>query len=192
LAHFPAIQDNNYLTGEATPLYLAFVNPEKIFKLLPQVKLIVLLRNPVDRTISSFYQFQKVGVKQSTLEHTIRFSIETIRKTSIPKIFSFNAGVFSNCSFIDELALFHTIPSLYIYFIKEWMNVFPKEQLLVLKSEEFYSNPSATMKQVHRLLNLPDYQLTEYRNYNPGSYSLISDKLRQQLVEFFHPYNQEL
>ena len=72
------------------------------------------------------------------------------------------------------------------------MTVFPKEQILILKSEEFYSNPSATMKQVHRFLNLPDYQLTEYRNYNPGSYSLISDKLRQQLVEFFHPYNQEL
>ncbi len=76
--------------------------------------------------------------------------------------------------------------------MKKWMNVFPKEQLLILKSEDFYSNPSATMKQVHRFLNLPDYQLTEYRNYNPGSYSLISDKLRQQLVEFFRPYNQQL
>lgn len=190
LAHFPAIQDNNYLTGEATPLYLAFVHPKKIFQLLPKVKLIVLLRNPVDRTISSFYQFQRVGVKQKDLEHSIRLSMEKIREIPIPK--KNYAGVFSNCSFIDEVSLFHTIPSLYIYFIKEWMKVFPKEQFLILKSEDFYSNPLATMKQVHRFLNLPDYQLTEYRNYNPGSYPLISLELRQQLEEFFHPYNQQL
>lgn len=191
-AHFPAIQNNNYLTGEATPSYFFWANPQEIFQLFPNIKLIFLLRNPVDRAISSFYLVRNLGIGQNSLEDTFELSIKRLKERLKFDLLRVQNKNFSNDSFLKEISLMHTIPSVYIYFIKKWMTVFPKEQILILKSEEFYSNPSATMKQVHRFLNLPDYQLTEYRNYNPGSYSLISDKLRQQLVEFFHPYNQEL
>lgn len=191
-AHFPAIQNNNYLTGEATPSYFFWANPQGIFQLFPNIKLIFLLRNPVDRAISSFYLVRNLGIGQNSLEETFQFSIKRLKERLKLDLLRVQNKNFSNDFFLKQISLMHTIPSVYIYFIKKWMTVFPKEQILILKSEEFYSNPSATMKQVHRFLNLPDYQLTEYRNYNPGSYSLISDKLRQQLVEFFHPYNQEL
>lgn len=191
-AHFPAIVNNNYLTGEATPSYFFWANPQQIFQLFPNIKLIFLFRNPVDRAISSFYLFNRLGIRQFSLEKTFNFSIETLKKRPEFNLLSVPNKKFCTNSLLEKISLIHTIPSVYIYFMKKWMNVFPKEQLLILKSEDFYSNPSATMKQVHRFLNLPNYQLAEYRNYNPGSYYLISDKLRQQLVEFFHPYNQEL
>jgi hypothetical protein len=66
------------------------------------------------------------------------------------------------------------------------MKVFPKEQLLILKSEDFYGNPPATMKQVHHFLNLPDHQLTEYRNYNPGSYQPYNRELEDYLGRKFN------
>ncbi|MEH2059258.1 MAG: sulfotransferase domain-containing protein [Nostoc sp.] len=191
-AHFPAIQDNNYLTGEATPSYLCRANPQQIFQLFPNIKLIFLLRNPVDRAISSFYLFNRLGIGQNSLEQTFKFSIERLEERPDFDSLSVQNKKFSKDSLLEEISLIHTIPSVYIYFIKKWMNVFPKEQLLILKSEDFYSNPSSTMKQVHRFLNLPDYQLTEYRNYNPGSYHSVPDALRYQLAEFFQPYNREL
>ncbi|MEH2059259.1 MAG: hypothetical protein V7K97_24525 [Nostoc sp.] len=48
------------------------------------------------------------------------------------------------------------------------------------------------MKEVYSFLNLPDYQMPKYPNYNPGSYPPIHDKLRHQLLDFFRPYNQQL
>ncbi|MEJ6485418.1 sulfotransferase [Nostoc punctiforme UO1] len=190
--HFLATANNNYLTGEATPSYFFWANPQQIFQLFPNIKLIFLFRNPVDRAISSFYLLHRLGIGQNSLDKTFNLSIQTLEKRPDFDWLSVQKQKFSTDSLLEEISLMHTIPSVYIFFIKKWMNVFPKEHLLILKSEDFYSNPSATMKQVHRFLNLPDYQLTEYRNYNPGSYSLMSDKLRQQLVEFFYPYNQQL
>jgi hypothetical protein len=124
--------------------------------------------------------------------HSFKFSIEHLLKKPELYLLSVQNKKFSKDSLLEQISLLHTIPSLYIYFIKKWMKVFPKEQLLILKSEDFYGNPPATMKQVHHFLNLPDHQLTEYRNYNPGSYHSVPDALRCQLAEFFQPYNREL
>jgi tetratricopeptide (TPR) repeat protein len=56
LSHFPAISNNNYLTGEATPIYFKLTNvAQQIKKWFPNIKLILLLRNPIDRAISGFH-----------------------------------------------------------------------------------------------------------------------------------------
>ena len=82
--------------------------------------------------------------------------------------------------------------SLYIHFLKKWINIFPKEQLLILKSEDMYENPAATTKQVFDFLDLPYYELLEYKHYFPGSYPPINASLRSQLSELFQPHNQKL
>jgi len=76
--------------------------------------------------------------------------------------------------------------------MKNWLAFFPKEQLLILKSEDFYAGAAATVKQVLEFLDLPEYQLPEYQNANPGSYQPISDSVRCWLRDYFTPYNKEL
>ena len=61
-----------------------------------------------------------------------------------------------------------------------------------MKSEEFYSNPKTTMKQVFNFLDLPDYQIPNYPKLNAGSYSSISQSTRQKLSDYFQPHNQHL
>ncbi|WP_159790882.1 sulfotransferase family protein [Sodalinema gerasimenkoae] len=60
-AHFPQIPEGSHLqTGEACPGYLDFYETaERLRETLPHVKLIVLLRNPVDRAISHYLQKSK-------------------------------------------------------------------------------------------------------------------------------------
>jgi len=45
--------------------------------------------------------------------------------------------------------------------------------------------PPETLKQIYTFLGL------EYRNVNRRQYSAISPELRQQLTEFFQPYNEK-
>jgi hypothetical protein len=56
LSHFPAISDRNYLMGEATPSYISSPSTaKKVWSQFPDIKLIILLRNPVEHTLSCHY-----------------------------------------------------------------------------------------------------------------------------------------
>ena len=69
--HFPTrieqssvnrLHGHSLMTGEATALYLFHPHaPKRVAKALPFVKLIVLLRNPVDRALSHYYHAIKHG-----------------------------------------------------------------------------------------------------------------------------------
>ncbi len=200
LAHFPAISnDLGYITGEATPIYINFPRIGKnIFSLFPKMKFIVLLRNPIDRAISSYYhQYPRkyeCKLTQSSITKTLEKAPNLINKwfnNSLlfqPTLFLKNHPEY----FMNDVLLPHLLFSLYIYYLKQWINIFPREQILILKSENLFNNPSATMKQVYSFLNLSDYHIPEYHNYNPNSYPPISDNIRSQLLEFFRLYNQQL
>jgi len=198
LAHFPSISASmNYITGETTPIYIYFPSiTKKIFHLFPNIKFVILLRNPVDRTISSYFHQHKINCGYKLIQDNIDNILEKM-PSLLDKLHTFlwlepsMMKKYRSPSRQDVFS-YQLMNSLYIYYLKEWLNVFPREQFLFVKSEDLFSNPSVTMKKVFSFLNIPDYPLAEYPNYNPGSYNPLSDDLRQTLAEFFRPHNQKL
>lgn len=184
-AHFPAIADHtNYLTGEASPDYLYYPYiAKKIAALFPKMKLILMLRNPVDRSISQYYHWLKVGAEYRPLETVIESELNLIKQMAQPDF----DGKIKGKRKIGCL-----LESVYIYFLEKWLAIFPREQLLILKSEDFYTNPPVIVNQVCKFIGLSDYQLTEYKAYNAGSYTKIDASTRQTLVDCFRPHNQRL
>jgi tetratricopeptide (TPR) repeat protein len=180
LAHFPPMPvGEQFLTGEASPSYFDCRKaPERLYSAFPEVKLVVLLRNPVDRAISQFYRLTDLNWEVRSFDRAI--SDEIARLAQNPAYI------------IGEEPGNYLARGRYIEFIKNWLAFFPKEQLLILKSEDFYAGAAATVKQVLEFLELPEYQLPEYQNANPGSYQPISDSMRDWLSDYFRPYNQEL
>ena len=64
---------------------------------------------------------------------------------------------------------------------------------MILKAEDFFADTTTTFKQVLTFLGLPDWEPSVYKRFNVGSYSKkMPDKTRQDLVEYFAPYNQRL
>ena len=56
-SHFPRKSKNSFVTGEFTSTYMYHKKvPERIFNLIPKIKLIVILRNPVDKAYSTYNQ----------------------------------------------------------------------------------------------------------------------------------------
>lgn len=82
--------------------------------------------------------------------------------------------------------------SLYVYFIEKWLQLFPRENFLFLKTEDLGQNPRETMDRVFEFLGLPKYELTNYPRKNSNSYNTIDENLRKSLSDFFLPYNQKL
>ncbi|NQE33671.1 tetratricopeptide repeat-containing sulfotransferase family protein [Microcoleus asticus] len=180
LAHFPPMPPGEqFVTGEASPSYFdSREAPERLYSAFPEAKLVVLLRNPVDRAISQFYRLTGLNWEARSLDRVISDEIERLSQN--PEYI------------IGEEPGNYLARGRYIEFIKKWRAFFPREQLLILKSEDFYAGAATTLKQVLEFLDLPEYQLSEYQNANPGSYQPVNQSVRDWLRDYFRPYNQEL
>ncbi|WP_293150911.1 MULTISPECIES: sulfotransferase [unclassified Microcoleus] len=183
-AHFPPpIDAHHFLTGEATPTYLTHpLAASRLHGCLPKVKLIVILRNPVDRALSHYQMLVRRGTECRTFEKAIDSELQLLAGASETSLA--DKSYWKDCHYIYK--------SLYACSLKQWMNLFPKEQFLILQSEEFYANPAATLSQVFNFLDLPDYQLRDYKQYNGGNYQPANDVVCQRLREYFQQHNQEL
>lgn len=185
LAHFPIIAKSQpALTGEASPVYfIASKAIERVASYLPDVKLIVILRDPVERTISHYYHRAKwVFQEKRSLEESIQTEIELLS----------NLADISMAFEIYPQQQGYVFISLYVYFLAKWMAVFPKEQLLVLRGEDLFEKPVETMQQVFNFLGVPDHQLPHYQNYFPGVHRSVNPEIRQMLSEYFQPHNRRL
>lgn len=185
LAHFPPVPvGGDFLTGEATPWYLSSNNVEKkVFQLFPNIKLIAILRNPIDRAISHYYMNLKLRKEHRSLEGAITSELAILKDITNPNLISEKYW---------QTESGYLWFGLYIYFLEKWMVLFPREQFLILQSEDLSSQTDKTMKQVYEFLGISNYLLSEYSKINSGAYANISNELRQKLSEFFQPHNQKL
>ncbi|MEH2340392.1 MAG: sulfotransferase domain-containing protein [Nostoc sp.] len=185
LAHFPPLPvEGGFLTGEATPWYLGSYEVEKkVFQLFPKIKLIAILRNPVDRAISHYYMNLKLMKEHRTLEVAMTSELETLKEI-------IDLTQVSEKYWQTEKGYLWF--GLYFYFLEKWMAIFPREQFLILRSEDLYNQTNKTMKQVYDFLEITDYSLSAHPKVNSGSYSKTNNKLRQKIDDFFQPHNQKL
>ena len=199
--HFPTVWEKAYaqqilrrpfLTGEASPSYLFHpYAPQRVAQALPHVKLIALLRNPVSRAYSQYHHAVELGFETLSIEEAFRDEQErTAReREKILKDEYYYTDEYKHRSYLTK--------GIYVDQLQAWMRVIPREQFLILKSEDLYKDPAATFKRVLAFLNLPETELAvekqDYKQYNTNTYSSkIDSTLRTRLVEYFKPHNARL
>ncbi len=177
-----------FITGEATPYYLCHpLAPSRISKLFPHVKLIILLRNPIDRAFSH-YQMEFTRYKEDlSFEDAIEIENNRI-KVEIQKIIK-------NPNYVSDYLPNHAYITSSIYFdrIKLWLDYFPKDQFLFIKSEDLFEDPERIYSETLDFLEIENYKLEKYEIVRKGEYvSKINSQTRKKLNEFFKPYNKKL
>lgn len=195
-SHFPAkifkkhVNNNgkqNFITGEATTTYL--LNPlvaERISQTLPNIKLIALLRNPIDRAYSHFnYHLIRGEAKFSSFEEAIKYEEDLI------KLGDFKKNIFENkkidyrfCSYLSE--------GTYIDRLLLYTKYFSKNQILVIKTKDFISDEKKTLNQVFEFLGLPKYKILQPKKLNVVRYENMKTETREYLRKFFRPCNEKL
>lgn len=185
------IRKQDFITGEATPSYLFYPNvPKRVAEIFPQVKLIVLLRNPVDRAYSHYRHQVAHGREKLSFEDAIACEEERTRgdvekMMTDENYYSYNYTIYS-----------YQARGVYIDQLQRWFRWFPREQFLIHSSEDLYTNPATIYRQTLEFLNIPDLEPTKkYAVYNKARYtppSTMDPKLRKRLVEYFEPHNLRL
>jgi hypothetical protein len=195
-AHFPLNLQKKYankssrcsaITGEASPYYLFYPHaPKRVEKILPKTKIIVMLRNPVDRALSHYYHQVRKGRERLTFEAAIDAERERLGG-EYERMLRDDTYYSSACWAYSYLAR-----GLYADQLNAWFEVFPREQFLVIRSEDFFLDPCASFKQTLRFLELPEINLREYKQLNSGTYTSISMAVRRKLSQYFEPHNKRL
>ena len=180
-----------FVTGEATASYLTgHWVPGRVRQVAPDAKLIVTLRNPVDRAYSAFQMSRRERLEEcESFEEAIaleeqRLAGELERVRRDPR---YNPPLPPPLGYWSYL---HR--SRYADHVARWLKVFPREQILFLRFEDIAADPSGELDRVHDFLGLPPHRGGELRKLNAADYSGMNPKTRAELVEHFRPYNRRL
>jgi hypothetical protein len=152
-------------------------------KLFPDSKLIIVLRNPVDKTYSHYYLGTKFG-ETRTFEEVIEDDMTDISKWNID---SKDDNYFATKVENSKLAR-----GFYVEQLPMWFELFSKNQILIISSEELASNTKNTMNDIFKFLNLPEYEIPNIDKVNVSKYSQMNPETRKILIDFFKPYNEQL
>ena len=173
-----------FMTYDVTPSYVR--RPwiaKRIKKLFPKSKLIIVLRNPVDRTYSHYHLHRKFG-ETRTFEEFIKNEIDDISKWDVElKDDNYFATKVENSSLARAF---------YAEQLPIWFEQFSKNQILIISSENLASNTRKTMNEIFSFLNLPEYDIPDIKKVNVSKKSKMNSKTQEILLEFFKPYNEQL
>jgi hypothetical protein len=160
--------------------------PERCAATLPNARVIIMLRNPVDRAYSHYHDTQGKGFEPLSFEDAI--DQEASRFEGIEDEFARDEHLYS----LTHHRQGYLSRGIYIHHVRRWMEAMSRENVLVLRSESFYSDTPAEYARTLRFLCLPEWKPTVFKKENAGKYEPMPAKVRDRLAEFFAPYNEQL
>jgi hypothetical protein len=184
--HFP-MRAGDRIVGEASPGYLFHpLAPERVLATVPEARLIVLLRDPVDRALSHYHHEVALGREPLAFEQAIeaepgRTRGEEERMVRDPLYFS---GAWWDYTYVAR--------GRYAEQLERWFAVFPREQLFVLASEELAAEPGRTYARILDFLGAPAYQLSSYPHVYKQDYGEMNPETRRRLAREFAEPNERL
>jgi sulfotransferase family protein len=159
------------ILGEATPIYMYWRDaPRRMWQYNPNLKLIVLLRDPIDRAYSHWNMKRVLDAEALSFWEAIEREPDRCRE-ALP----YQHRVYS---YVDR--------GFYLEQLRRLWSFFPKERVLVLKSDELKCQPVQTLQRVCEFLNVDPLNGIEPVNVHSRPYkSPIGSKERQYLRSVF-------
>lgn len=196
-SHFPTaierwaverVRRHEVITGEATPSYILNPDlPNLIYKMNPKIKLIAILRNPVDALYSAYEFGIKTGTykrEEVVFEKIVKTEIEAAKNVMPNRLQGNYAAIAADLPLLSR--------GLYVDMLEAWYKVFPPRSIQIIISESLFNKPQETMDRLWRFLSLPSHSQKNYERRNANNYSDLSPMVREMLTGFFAPYNRRL
>lgn len=176
-----------FATGDATPSYLFHPHAaRRICQTVPEAKLIVVLRDPVERAWSHYHWALEAGYELLPFEEAVdrepeRLDGELERMLADEDYLSFPR------SYLSYLTM-----GIYVDQLLAWREVFPEQQMLVLSSAELKREPDEVLTRTLGFLDLPPLDRLQPQERNAGSHAPMHPETRARLKAFFRPHDERL
>lgn len=167
-AHFPKTRNiaHGSLVFEASPDYLFYPSASvRMANLLPDIKLIALLRNPTERALSHYFHDVKMGRCQGEIMAALKDQYTIYR----PK------GLYKNQ-------------------LESYYRLFPSENILILNSEMFFEDPRGTLRNIYQFLGVDaGYEIRDLTPRQVGyNREPVDAAVYDYLNDYYKPHNEDL
>jgi hypothetical protein len=185
-AAFAAGHGRPFITGEATPAYLLAPRvPGLMARLIPDVKLIVQLRDPVERAYSQFQMNRRLGLEPiASFSAALALEDPRFADGCDPSIPERDWGPRSWTHYLGR--------GRYAEQLQRWFTHFPAERFHVLTMEALAAQPEETLDRLRAFLGLPPHIDPRPKPVTRGSYGPMPADVRAGLRAYFTPHNERL
>jgi hypothetical protein len=185
---FAAAQGRPFLTGEASPSYIShYWAPHRLATLLPEAKLLVALRNPIERAYSQFQMSRREGEEElesfadAVAVEDRRLDPERARAMKDPRYNSWPIGCWS-----------YLMRSRYAEQLERWFELFPRERFHFVTLEQLSAEPQLALDGVHEFLGLPPHRHEDLQPLHTAAYDPMPAETLASLTDYFRPHNERL
>jgi len=175
------------MTFDVTTTYMEEESTaNNVYQTKPNMKIIVILRNPVDRAYSHYHVNVKEKSEKRSFEDAIFEEMNRIKSERIIQNKNKNLRVFTpnNIHYLKK--------GFYALQLKSWFKIFPREQILVLSTEEFQEDQNIIYKKIFDFLNIPNMKIKSTEKMEKGNYIPMKHDTQNLLLDYFRQYNYEL
>ncbi len=185
-SHFPARRDGIF-TADATPYYLFHpLAAQRAGDLLPEARIIALLRDPVERARSQHQHETAKGYEHLDLEAALdaepqRLAGEMERIISDPSYQSFSHqhhAYLSRGRYLDQLLV--------------WEKVYGPDRVLTITSEDFFADPQSILDQVVDFVEAERFELRDAKVHNSYRRQATSTPVMDRMAAEVDEDNQRL
>ena len=178
----------NGITLEASPYYMIHpLVPERVANSLPGVKIIMLLRNPVDRALSQYHHNvrhnrEKLSFEEALEKDPERLEGEVEKLKADGSYYSYNHHRYA-----------YILRGRYMDHIEKWLQSFNKERVLLIQAEKMFMEPKETCNEVFEFLGLSSWDLRNFKHYHKADYDRnMSAASYSDILRYFEDSNQRL
>jgi hypothetical protein len=173
--------------GEASATYLFHPRAaERVHSFDPAMRLIVALRDPVDRAHSHYQMEYRWGRETLPFEQALERE-QAVLGPELERILAdpgYDSPDGLNCSYVAR--------GRYAEQIERWLRYFSREQLLIVTSDELLEDPAGVMTRVARFLGIPEWRARSYPLRGVREYATMLPETRDRLARIFEPHNRRL
>lgn len=186
-SHFPI--DSALTAGavvfEASPMYLFHpLAAARIAETIPDVRLIVLVRDPVERAISHYFHNCEKHKEPLSLEDAFAAEEERLQACGGDGLYKEEA--YNRYSYRAR--------GRYLEQIERYLEVFERDQIRLIHTGDLHKDPHGTLRDTFAFVGVdPNFQVADLTRRNVGATrSELSHSLRSEMRDYFRPYNAAL
>jgi hypothetical protein len=181
---FPQVSGNDEekkKTFETSPYYLSHpAVPKRVAESLPDVKLVAVFRDPVDRAVSQYKWMRQIGLETRTAEEAFRRDADRLELAADSEYLA----QFKNPLHFDSEHIYRSYlrRSLYHVQLKRWFEYFAPSQIRVVNSRTLFEKTRVVLEELSSFLKVKMEVGKKANSVNQNSSSdaiPVSDRARE-------------
>lgn len=178
---------NEPITGEASPYYMFHpLVPQRIAQELPGAKVIVMLRDPVERAYSAFTHETARGFETEPFERAIE--LEEVRLAGVEEKFAADPYFQS----LEHQHNAYLARGRYVEQLERLEHHVGRENIHVVDSDELFVDAEPLIRETVEFLGLSPWAPASLQKRNARPRRSLEGEVRERLERYFEPYDERL